>query len=240
MIWLAALSGAAAAVRLTLTAAPRPTNTVELAAAGWTPRALRVAIGVLTAGAALAVFAAVATVSSARSGGLAAVTAAMWVPVVAPPGLRLVILTGYRVRRDTALLEWLRRVRLYCASGSPINDAAVTAAERVTSPAFAPAATSINLALAAGHDPLTAAAPHFAGSVAETLVGTLAQAERSGAAATDLIDRLITQAVQTLEDGRRDRIESVTRSISNTVTLMAIVASAVVVTALLAGIQTGI
>ncbi len=240
MIWITALSGAAAAVRLTLTAAPRPTNTVELAAAGWTPRALRVATGVLTGIAAAAVLAAVAAVSSPQSGALAAVATALWVPVVAPPGLRLVALTGYRVRRDAALLEWLRRVRLYCAAGRPINDAAVSAAERVDSPAFAPAATSINLALASGRDPLTAAAPHFAGSVAETLVGTLAQAERSGAAATELIDRLITQAVQTLEDGRRDRIESIARSISNTVTLMAIIASVVVVTALLAGIQTGI
>ena len=86
--------------------------------------------------------------------------------MVAPVVLRGAILAGYRARRDGALLEWLRRIRLYCAAGRPINDAALAAAERVESPAFAPAATSINLALAAGRDPLSAAAPHFAGSAA--------------------------------------------------------------------------
>ena len=41
MIWLTVASGTAAALRLVLTAAPRPANTVELAAVGWPPARLR-------------------------------------------------------------------------------------------------------------------------------------------------------------------------------------------------------
>ena len=126
------------------------------------------------------------------------------------------------------------------AAGRPINDAAVEAAERVEESAFAPAATSISLALAAGRDPLTAASEHFSGSPAETLVGTLAAAERGGAAAASLIDRLIAQAVQALEEDRRVRIEALGRSVAGTVTLAALAASAVVVIALLASVQIGV
>ena len=96
------------------------------------------------------------------------------------------------------------------------------------------------MALAAGHDPLSAAEAHFAGSPAETVVGTLAAAERGGAAATGLIDRLIAQAVQALEDNRRVRIEALGRSVAGTGTLVAVTASAVVVVALLASIQIGV
>ena len=163
-----------------------------------------------------------------------------WVPAAAAPLLRGVVLSGFRARRDAALLEWLRRIRLYVAAGRPISDAAVEAAERVEAPAFAPAATSINLALASGRDPLGAALAHFAGSAAETLVGTLAAAERGGAAATGLIDRLISQAVTALEDQRRIRIEALGRSVAGTGTLVAVTASAVVVIALLASIQIGV
>ena len=38
MIWLTVASGTAAALRLVLTAAPRPAKTVELAAVGWPRR----------------------------------------------------------------------------------------------------------------------------------------------------------------------------------------------------------
>ena len=107
-------------------------------------------------------------------------------------------------------------------------------------PAFAPAATAINLALAAGRDPLTAAVSHFAGSPAETLVATLAAADRGGAGATDLIDRLISQAVATLEDDRRVRIEALGRAMGGTATLAAVTASAVVVLALLASTRIGL
>lgn len=240
MIWLAAVSSAAAALRLVLTAAPRRANTVELAAAGWPPHRLRAASLAVTSVVAAAVLAAGTLLAGYRSGALAAVAVSVWVPVAASPLLRGVVLSGYRARRDAALLEWLRRIRLYAAAGRPINDAAVEAAERVEAPAFAPAATSINLALASGVDPLSAASAHFAGSAAETLVGTLAAAERGGAAATGLIDRLIAQAVHTLEDDRRVRIEALGRSVSGTGTLAAITASAVVVLALLASVDIGV
>ena len=240
MIWITAVSGAAAALRLVLAAAPRRVNTVELAAAGWPPHRLRAASVVATSVVAALVLSAGTLLAGYRSGALAAVALSLWVPVAASPSLRGMVLTGYRARRDAALLEWLRRIRLYVAAGRPINDAAVEAAERVESPAFAPAATSINLALASGVDPLSAASGHFVGSPAETLVGTLAAAERGGAAATGLIDRLIAQAVNALEDHRRVRIEALGRSVAGTGTLAAITASAIVVIALLASIQIGV
>ena len=158
MMWLAVLSGTAAALRLALTAAPRPVHTVELAAAGWAPATLRRATIALTVGLGVAAAAAASTFTSAGGGFLAAVAVCMWVPVFGLPLLRAAVLSPYRVRRDAALLDWLRRTRLYVAAGRPINDAAVEAAERVEADAFAPAAASINLALASGNDPLTAAA----------------------------------------------------------------------------------
>lgn len=240
MVWLVAVSGAAAALRLVLTAAPQSANTVELTAAGWPPARLRAASVVATALLAILILAAGTVGADARTGALAVVAVAPWVPVATVPAMRKTVLAGFRVRRDAALLEWLRRIRLYVAAGRPINDAAVEAAERVEAPAFAPTATSINLALASGQDPLTAAADHFEGSPAETLVATLAAAERSGAAATSLIDRLIDQAVQALEDQRRVRIEALGRAVAGTGTLVAIAASAVVVVALLASIQIGV
>ena len=240
MTWLVSVAGVAAALRLVLTDPPRPANTVELAAAGWPPRALRIASTAVTAALAGGILASAAAMADSRAGALAAVAAAFWAPVGARPLLRNMVLAGFRARRDAALLEWLRQIRLYCATGRPINDAALEAAERVEAPAFAPSATSINLALAAGRDPLSAVAGHFSGSAAETLVATLAEAERGGAAATDLIDRLIAQAVQALEDQRRVRIEQLGRAVGNTATLAAVVASAVVVLALMASTQIGI
>ena len=240
MIWLMAASGAGAAVRLVLCDAPRWANTVELAAAGWPPGRLRAASVVATSLVAAVIVVAGTIVAGFRAGALAAAAVSVWVPVAAAPLLRAMVLSGYRARRDAALLEWLRRIRLYVAAGRPINDAAVEAAERVESLAFAPAATSINLALASGVDPLSAASAHFAGSAAETLVGTLAAAERGGAAATSLIDRLIAQAVHALEDHRRIRIEALGRAVAGTGTLAAITASAVVVLALLASVDIGV
>ncbi len=240
MMWLTALSGAAAALRMVLTDPPRRANTVELAAAGWPPHRLRAASAAAGGVAAAVVLAAGTVMAGYRIGALAAVAVVWWVPVAVSPLLRGVVLSGYRARRDAAMLEWLRRIRLYVAAGRPINDAAVEAAERVEAPAFAPAATSINLALASGTDPLGAASAHFSGSAAETLVSTLAAAERGGAAASGLIDRLIAQAVHALEDHRRVRIEALGRSVAGTGTLAAIAASAVVVIALLASIQIGV
>ena len=239
MIWLTVASGTAAALRLVLTAAPRRANTVELAAVGWPPARLRAMTVAATAAVSGLVLIAGTALAGVRAGTLAAVAAALWAPVTAAPLLRGLVLAGYRSQRDAALLEWLRRTRLYCAAGRPINDAAVAAAERVEAPAFAPAATTINLALAAGRDPLTAAAAHFAGSSAETLVATLAAADRGGAAATDLIDRLIAQAVKALEDDRRVRIEALGRAVTGTATLSAVTASAVIVLALLASTRIG-
>ena len=240
MIWLIGLAGASAAVRLLLATAPEPANTVELAAAGWPPARLRTASAVVTSVIVVTILAVGALVAGMMAGVLLAAAVAPWALLATASLLRAVVLTGYRARRDAVLLEWLRRIRLYVAAGRPINDAAVEAAERVEEPAFAPAATSISLALAAGRDPLTAASEHFAGSPAETLVGTLAAAERGGAAAASLIDRLIAQAVQALEEDRRVRIEALGRSVAGTVTLAALAASAVVVIALLASVQIGV
>lgn len=240
MIWLTVACGTAAAVRLALSDAPRPTGTVELAAVGWPPARLRAATAAATVAVCGLVLIAGAATASVRAGTLAAAAAGLWAPVATAPLLRGLVLAGFRSQRDGALLEWLRRTRLYCAAGRPINDAAVAAAERVRTPAFAPAATTINLALAAGHDPLAAAVGHFAGSTAETLVATLAAADRGGAGATGLIDRLISQAVKALEDDRRVRIEALGRAVTGTATLVAVTASAVVVLALLASTSIGL
>ncbi len=242
MIWLLAAAGSAAALRLVLKGKPaRVTgSTAELAAAGWSPRRLRAVSAVTAAFVAILVLIVATVIAGYRSGVLAALAVGFWTPVGAPLLLRHSVLSGYRVRRDAALMEWLRRIRLYTAAGRPINDAAVEAAELVEAPAFAPVATSINLALASGSDPLSAAAEHFAGSEAETLIGTLAAAERSGAAATGLVDRLILGAVDALEDARRVRIEALGRSVAGTCTISTVVASAVVVLALLAGVDIGV
>ena len=240
MIWLTVVSGTAAALRLVLTGAPQPTATVELTAVGWPPTRLRVATASVAVAVTGLVFVSGAAMAGVQAGALAAVAAALWAPVATAALLRGLVLAGFRSQRDGALLEWLRRTRLYCAAGRPINDAAVAAAERVKTPAFAPAATTINLALAAGRDPLTAAVGHFAGSTAETLVATLAAADRGGAGATDLIDRLIAQAVKALEDDRRVRIEALGRAVTGTATLSAVTASAVVVLALLASTRIGL
>ena len=240
MIWLTVACGTAAALRLALTGAPQSTGTVELAAVGWPPARLRAATAVAAVVVAGLILIAGAAMASVRAGVLAAAAAALWAPVATAPLLRGLVLAGFRSQRDAALLEWLRRTRLYCAAGRPINDAAVAAAERVKSPAFAPAASTINLALAAGRDPLAAAVGHFAGSTAETLVATLAAADRGGAGATDLIDRLISQAVKALEDDRRVRIEALGRAVTGTATLAAVTTSAVVVLALLASTSIGL
>lgn len=240
MIWLTVVCGTAAALRLVLTGAPQPTGTVELAAVGWPPARLRAATAVAAVAVVGLVLIVGAALASVRAGVLAAAAAALWAPVATAPLLRSLVLAGFRSQRDGALLEWLRRTRLYCAAGRPINDAAVAAAERVKTPAFAPAASTINLALAAGRDPLAAAVGHFAGSTAETLVATLAAADRGGAGATDLIDRLISQAVKALEDDRRVRIEALGRAVTGTATLAAVTASAVVVLALLASTSIGL
>ncbi len=240
MIWLTVVSGTTAALRLVLVPAPRPTSTVELAAVGWPPARRRAATAATTLAVSGLVLIAGAALVGVGTSAQAAVAVALWTPVATAPLLRGLVLAGFRSQRDAALLEWLRRTRLYCAAGRPISDAAVAAAERVTSPAFAPAATTINLALAAGRDPLTAAVGHFAESAAETLVATLAAADRGGAGATDLIDRLISQAVKALEDERRVRIETLGRAVTGTATLVAVTASAVIVLALLASTSIGL
>ncbi|MCY4068762.1 MAG: hypothetical protein OXE79_06635 [Acidimicrobiaceae bacterium] len=242
MIWLFAASGAAAALRLVLGVRPvRVTgSTAELSAAGWPPQRLRAASMMSSTFAVILVLASVTLLAGYRSGVLAALTVGFWAPAVMPLLLSTLVISGYRVRRDAALLEWLRRIRLYTAAGRPINDAAVEAAELVEAPAFAPAASSINLALASGSDPLSAVSQHFAGSEAETLIGTLAAAERGGAAAAGLVDRLVSGAVKALEDARRVRIEALGRAVAGTCTVASIVAGAVVVLALLAGIDLGV
>lgn len=240
-VWIIVLCGLGAALRLVLTEARKPADTVALAALGWPPSMLRAAawmVGVTVAG---SVFAAATAMWSPAVGMHAVIAVGLWLPVLVPWALRRMLLANYRQGRDMALMVWLRRIRLYAAAGRPINDAALEAAERVTSPAFAPVATSINLALASGRDPLAAAEAHFVGSPAETLVSTLISAERSGGAAQDLIDRLIAQAVQALEDRRRTRIEQLGRAVANTSTLVAVAAGLVVIVATLASLpQTGL
>ena len=240
-MWLVVASGAAAAVWLVLSEEAKPANAVALAALGWSPAALRAGSWIASFGVAVAVFVGTAAGGSGSLAVQATVAVAIWLPIAVPRLIRALLMAAYRNGRDMALMLWLRRIRLYAASGRPIGDAALEAAERVSAPAFAPVATSVNLALAAGRDPLAAAEEHFAGSPAETLVSTLVEAERSGGAAQDVIDRLIAQAVQSIEDRRRGQIEQLARSVANASTLVAVVAGLVVMAAMLAALpQAGI
>ena len=119
MIWLTAISGAGAALRLVLTGPPRMDSTVELAAAGWPPARLRAASVSATPLIAGVIVAAGSLLAGFRTGAMAAVAVSLWVPVAAAPLLRRVVLSGFRTRRDAALLEWLRRIRLFVAAGRP-------------------------------------------------------------------------------------------------------------------------
>ncbi len=151
------------------------------------------------------------------------------VPLLTPRVLRSVVSQRYVRRRDAALLLWMRRIRMLVANGQPISAAALDAAEQVSEPAFKPLAGAINLAVTTGRDPLNAAAAKLEGSQAAALLGAVSVAERSGAGANELIDRVLQRVLRSLDADRRERIDRLGRMGATTASLTTILAGGVVV-----------
>ncbi len=228
MAWLLAASGALAAVSLLLRPSKPETRLEELAAAGWSPRGVTAAAWAVTGVGIVPASAATAAVAGPDIGLVVGAVGLIWLPRLAPALVRSVILAGYRHRRDMVALAWLRRIRLLSAAGRQLDAAAVVAAAEITDPGFDTAKAEINRALSAGRDPLAAIATQLVGSPAETLVTTLAEAKRSGAGATELIDGLLDRSVRSLEAARRARFTALGRSVMVTANLITVVVSVMI------------
>ncbi len=232
-LWAMAGTGAAAALGSLSVSERKRRNRRQLAALGWSTARLTMitvavavaAIGVgFVAGARLPAQGASSPASALAWSLLAAVVASWAVPAV----IASAVLAGHRRRLDGAVLLWLRRIRLFVAAGRPISVAVLDAAERVTDPAFAPAAGAVNAAVIGGRDPLAAVATQLADSPTASLLRTVDAAERSGAAASQLLDRVLDRVVRAIDDRRREAIDRLGRSVGASASLLAVVASAVV------------
>ena len=232
-LWAMAGTGAAAALSSLSMSERKRRNRRQLAALGWSTARLTMitaavavaAIGVgFVAGARLPAQGASSPESALAWSLLVAVVASWAVPAVIVGA----VLSGHRRRLDGAVLLWLRRIRLFVAAGRPISVAVLDAAERVTDPAFAPAAGAVNAAVIGGRDPLAAVATQLADSPTASLLRTVDAAERSGAAASQLLDRVLDRVVRAIDDRRREAIDRLGRSVGASASLLAVVASAVV------------
>lgn len=231
--WILVGIGATAAVGLIADSERRRRNRRRLSALGWsTPRLAVLVVVVAVSGFGIAFVsstrfsdAATASPALALAWSLLAAVAVAW----AVPGLVATsTLSGNRRRLDDAVLLWLRRIRLFVAAGHPISVAVLDAAERVSDPAFAPAAGAVNAAVLGGRDPLAAVAAQLADSPTASLLRTVEAAERSGAAASQLLDRVLDRVVRAMDDRRRESIDRLGRSVGAAASLLAVVASAVV------------
>ena len=232
-MWAMAAMGALAALSSLSASNRKRRNRRQLAALGWsTPRLFMLtaavavaAVGVgFVAGARLPAQGTASPASALAWSLLVAVVASWAVPAV----IAGAVLSGQRRRLDGAVLLWLRRIRLFVAAGRPISVAVLDAAERVTDPAFAPAAGAVNAAVIGGRDPLAAVAAQLADSPTASLLRTVDAAERSGAAASQLLDRVLDRVVRAIDDRRREAIDRLGRSVGASASLLAVVASAVV------------
>lgn len=220
MIWAAVALLVALAVVLVVTDPAEHHDAEDLAAAGWNSTMVTAGSWAAAVTIALLVFAAVAVTTGSRAAPAVGVATGAWVPLWVPAWIRRLVLRAHSLSQSSALHSWLRRVRLYTAVGLPMRDAAVEAAHATTERAFTPVASAIALALEAGRDPLTAAAQRVRGSAAETLLGTVDTVERSGAAATELIDHVMDRAIAVYSaDGaeRTDRIGRATETLGTLV-----------------------
>ena len=232
-LWALAGVGALAALG-TLSATERKRrNRRSLAALGWsTARLTMLTVAVAVAAIAVGFVAGArlpaqgtASPASAMAWSLLVAVAASW---AVPAAIASAVLSGHRRRLDGAVLLWLRRIRLFVAAGRPISVAVLDAAERVTDPAFAPAAGAVNAAVIGGRDPLAAVAAQLADSPTASLLRTVDAAERSGAAASQLLDRVLDRVVRAIDDRRREAIDRLGRTVGASASLLAVVASAVV------------
>lgn len=234
MIFIAGVSGVAAATVLLLTP---PTTTsptaIQAAAIGWPPNHISMASWTLSAAGAV-VGGLVGLSAFGWAGGLTlAVLAGTWLPRLVPAAIRSLAAAAYRRERDQKVLEWMRKLRLLTSAGQPINAAAVNAALTVSGRAFTVAQGTIGAALEAGRDPLPAVTAAIAGSPAEPLLASVVAAERAGAASSDLLDKSLSRSVRTLESERRLAIDQLSRAIGTTVTLVAAVAGLTVMAAVI-------
>ncbi|MYI26595.1 MAG: type II secretion system F family protein [Acidimicrobiales bacterium] len=231
--WSLTAVGVTAAFGLLADGERRRRNRRHLTALGWTAPRLAVLAMVIAVSAFGIAFvastrfsdAAAASPALALAWSLLTAVAVAW----AVPGLVATsTLAGNRRRLDDAVLLWLRRIRLFVAAGHPISVAVLDAAERVSDPAFAPAAGAVNAAVLGGRDPLAAVAAQLADSPTASLLRTVDAAERSGAAASQLLDRVLDRVVRAMDDRRRESIDRLGRSVGASASLLAVVASAVV------------
>ncbi len=232
-LWALAGLGALAALASLSATERKRRNRRSLAALGWSTARLTmltvavavaaIAVG-FVAGARLPAQGAASPASAMAWSLLVAVVASWAVPAV----ITSAVLSGHRRRLDGAVLLWLRRIRLFVAAGRPIGVAVLDAAERVTDPAFAPAAGAVNAAVIGGRDPLAAVAAQLADSPTASLLRTVDAAERSGAAASQLLDRVLDRVVRAIDDRRREAIDRLGRTVGASASLLAVVASAVV------------
>lgn len=212
MIWVAVSSLICLGVFLVVTDPPENHDAEDLAAAGWTPLRVSVVAWVLGISGALAFTVGLVLLTRARAAPALGVAMAAWGPVVIPPYLRQAILRAHDRRQAGALHSWLRRVRLYTAVGLPMRDAVVHAAHQTTERAFTPVASAIAVALEGGRDPLVAAAQRVRGSGAEALLGTVDTVERTGTAATRLIDHLVDRAIAVYGAASAERTDRLGRT----------------------------
>ncbi len=212
MIWVAVGSLISLAVFLVATDPPEYHDAEDLAAAGWTPLKVSAVAWVLGIAGALTVFLGLALLTGARAAPAVGIAIVAWAPVALPSRLRQAILRGHDRRQAGALHSWLRRVRLYTAVGLPMRDAVVNAAHQTTERAFTPVASAIAVALEGGRDPLIAATQRVRGSGAETLLGTVETVERTGAAATRLIDHLVDRAITVYGAAAAERTDRLGRT----------------------------
>ena len=232
-LWVAAAAGAAAALRLLAPSERRQRDRRQLAALGWSPqRLLSLSAAAAACIVAVSVFGRVqlgGSVSTLPAGVLSwSLLALVIVPPMVPRLIASVVLAGHRRRLDAAVLLWLRRIRLFVAAGRPISAAVLDAAERVADPAFAPAAGAVSAAVIGGRDPLAAVAAQLADTPTAALLRTVGAAERSGAAASELLDRVLDRVVRAVDDRRREAIDRLGRSVGAAASMLAVLASAVV------------
>ena len=233
VLWLMATLSAVAALSLLFAGERKRRNRRQLAALGWRPARLTMVTAVVAVAAVAVGFVAgsqlpatgrASTTTALAWSLLSAVVASWAVPTV----IAAAVLSGHRRRLDGAVLLWLRRIRLFVASGRPISVAVLDAAELVVDPAFAPAAGAVNAAVLSGRDPLVAVAKQLDDSPTASLLRTVEVAERSGAAASQLLDRVLDRVVRAIDDRRREAIDRLGRSVATSAALLAVVASAVV------------
>lgn len=239
MIWLAVASLVALGVVLVLTDPPVYDDAEDIAAAGWSPVLFTVLSAVCTLAVAVVVFALVAAATGARAAPAVGIAAGVWMPLLLPPRLRQIVRDSHSRRQASALHSWLRRVRLYTAIGMPLRQASVEAAHQTTERTFTPVASAIATALEGGRDPLTAAAQRVSGAAAETLLGTVDTVERSGAAATELIDHVVDRAIAVYAAAGAERTDQLGRTTGALGAVIVAVSVAMLMFGIAASINTG-